>query len=91
MATMSSSSAPASTTPPAATRAAWSRSSRKLTAGVFTIDAADLKVLGAAEGDHVGREIVVGDIDHDGLPDLLYSAHHANENGELHGLLGTQL
>ena len=63
----------------------------QLTAGVFTIDAADLKVLGAAEGDHVGREIVVGDIDHDGLPDLLYSAHHANENGELHGLLGTQL
>ncbi len=62
-----------------------------LTSGTMSIEDADLKVVGTDAGDQVGCELDVGDVDHDGLPDLIFGAYDAGTGGEAYVLSGWQL
>ena len=63
----------------------------QLTAGSITPDDADLKLLGTTAGDLLGTGLDVGDVDHDGLPDIVTGAYRAGTGGEVYATLGWQL
>ena len=63
----------------------------QLPSGTLSLEDADVKVVGTTDSGQLGCELDVGDVDHDGLPDLVIGAYGAGTGGEAYVFSGWQL